>query len=483
MEAQAFASSSLCTEVDEKNLKQLLEAFGSVVSLKDIASAYCETGRNLNSTAEILCNMQGSTSGTCSSKSQNNAENTSSPSSSSSSVCPSNNISENVDIGKTKPKKGSASMGTVSDVIGKDYIRPKSQSNGLNEKSKPVIINSDDIPVSEIWDEKPELDSGSQSESMDSDLEEFLFKMLGKGFQLDKSVIQDVIGQCGYNMSRSIDKLLDMSVQTLEKSDDVIGVGAGNAKPSSSRRLDTNVENGGELILPRAETKTKDVQREVLESLFSVPDRFEEKEVTPIRPVRRSPHGQIVTKPPDDIIIEDFTFITRQLVNHRNDDENQMSYDDMRKALTEYWASMKESFKAALDAYIKKDYENAYRLKEEGNYYMMKARETDEKSAQKLINNRDEDEEFSIKMHHLEPKEALYILKFQLTSLSGLPTIRYLKFAVGTNTGDQKDKRRKRLITKLLEKEGIPWTEEGNGLIISVRADEIDPSKLSFAKK
>lgn len=184
-------SSSSYTDDDQNNLKQLLETFGSVVSLEDIASAYCETGRNLHSTAEILCNMQGSISGTSFSKSQDDLENTTGASSGSSS----NSISENGHIVKLKSKKCSASMGTVSDVIGKDYIRPRPQSNGLNEKLKPVKLNSDDFPVYEIWDEKKELASTSQSESMNNDLGEFLYKMLGNGFQLEMSVIQEVIGK------------------------------------------------------------------------------------------------------------------------------------------------------------------------------------------------------------------------------------------------------------------------------------------------
>lgn len=38
-------------------------------------------------------------------------------------------------------------------------------------------------------------------------------------------------------------------------------------------------------------------------------------------------------------------------------------------------------------------------------------------------------------------------------------------------------------VTKLLEEEGIPWTEEGNGWIVSLRVDEIDPNQLSFRTK
>lgn len=38
-------------------------------------------------------------------------------------------------------------------------------------------------------------------------------------------------------------------------------------------------------------------------------------------------------------------------------------------------------------------------------------------------------------------------------------------------------------IIKLLEEEGIPWTEEGNGWIFSIRVDVIDPKKFSLRTK
>ncbi|KAL0399375.1 UNVERIFIED_CONTAM: putative nuclear RNA export factor SDE5 [Sesamum radiatum] len=225
-------SSFSYTDEDQKNLKELLEAFGSI----------------------------GSVSGTSSSKSQDIVENTTSASSGG----PSDNILENAYITKSKSRKCSSSMGTVSNVIGKDYITPRPQSNGLKEKLKPVKINSDDFPVSEIWDEKKESASTSRSESMNNDIEEFLYKMLGNGFQLEKSVIQDVVDliffyvlnfqYCLMVMSKGcertnevnagiiwtcIDKLLDLSAATLEKSDDVIGIAAGNMK-----RMKDNLDLG-----------------------------------------------------------------------------------------------------------------------------------------------------------------------------------------------------------------------------------------------
>jgi hypothetical protein len=58
---------------------------------------------------------------------------------------------------------------------------------------------------------------------------------------------------------------------------------------------------------------------------------------------------------------------------------------------------------------------------------------------------------------------------------------KYLRVQLGEKKEDFKSKRKH--IVKLLEGESIPWTEEDGGLVIMIRVDEIDPKKLSFAKK
>ncbi|KAL1569902.1 putative nuclear RNA export factor SDE5 isoform X2 [Salvia divinorum] len=465
---------------DKNNLNILLEAFGSALSFEDIASSYCETGRNLDSTAEMLCNIQGSTSDT------QTADGLSSGSSS----------TDKGRIVKLNSGKCSASIGTVSGVIGKDYVNHRPHSKGSKERLKPMKINSNDFPVTEIWGEDKVPRVTSQAHPMDNDLGEFLYKMLGTGFQLDMGVIQQVIGQCGYNMPMCIDKLLDISAATLEKSDDVIGIATTNQKmnnihnvgstscPKQSQLLSGSDASGGDLsVLPQTEIGRKDVQREILEALFSAPDRFQDHQSTrPVRTHKQSPYGRIVAKPMEDKIVEDFTFITRQTINYRNYEANEASYDELRKAVMENWVTMKVYYKASMDAFIRKEFESAQNLLEQGDFYKTKAREADEKSAQKLIENSNKEEEYCINVHYLEPKDALYHMKLHLSSLCGLPSIQFMKVVVGT-AGDKKDKRRKLLITKLLEEEGITWAEEGNGWTISIRVDQIDHNKLSFINK
>ncbi|KAG6382446.1 hypothetical protein SASPL_157885 [Salvia splendens] len=170
------------------------------------------------------------------------------------------------------------------------------------------------------------------------------------------------------------------------------------------------------------------------------------------------------------------SFCMPQCVNSEANDE---SYDELRKAVAENWVTMKFYYKASMDAFMKKEFESAQNLLEQGNFYKTKAREADEKSAQKLIENSNKEEEYCINVHYLEPKDALYHMKLHLSSLCA---IQFMKVVVGTG-GDKKDKRRKLLITNLLEEEGITWTEEGNGWTISIRVDQIDHNKLSFINK
>lgn len=66
--------------------------------------------------------------------------------------------------------------------------------------------------------------------------------------------------------------------------------------------------------------KKKDTQREVLVSLFSVPDRIQDHQAStrPVTTRRQSAYGRIVAKPLEENLIEDFTFITRQPINDKS---------------------------------------------------------------------------------------------------------------------------------------------------------------------
>ncbi|GMJ10194.1 silencing defective 5 [Hibiscus trionum] len=501
------------SSLDEEALKVVLDAFGSKFSLEDIASAYYEAKGNVNVTGDILyAKNHGSTSIATTNTYGNKSvvasttpvellsgwesESTASP------EC----TSSNLNTGAIKSKRCSVSTGSVAGVIGKNYVKPRSSRTDCSDTTKPVKIDSKDLPISVIWSEEDPSSRTTKNGTTYGDLEKFLFQMLGDGFQLEKSVIQEVLVSCGFDVYKSMDKLLDMSAATLEKSDDVIGIAAEKfmgrclenesflirGKPQSKDF--SQCEEAASMMRnpkrsPRVNKEKVTQEKEILEALFTVAERSEEETERNrvVRAVRRAKaFGEVVTEPLKDTD----TSLTKNVVemlkvskdDGHDDDEN--SYDALRQAVKEYWITMKEYYKAAAEAYAEGDEARATKLMELGHFFNRKARDTDERSSAKMLESSCTDDEImSLDLRNFEPKEAVNLLRIHLTSVSGIPTIKYLRITVGTIEEDTKKAARRRLIMKQLEKESIKWKEEENGRVISIRVDVINPKILRFAKR
>ncbi|KAK2639103.1 hypothetical protein Ddye_026898 [Dipteronia dyeriana] len=201
MESIASTSNS---GVDVRDLEELLGTFGSHFSLEDIASAYFQANYNMNVTAEILFSKNYTTLATSidtskdklegggygkSLKLQSESENPSAKALEPASA------SDNVLHKPFKLKNCPVAMGTISTVIGKEYLRGKPLTDDSHEPTKPMKLNSKEFPASEIWSKEIPPSTTAMNGTMRPDIEEFLFKMLGDGFQLDTTVIQDVLGE------------------------------------------------------------------------------------------------------------------------------------------------------------------------------------------------------------------------------------------------------------------------------------------------
>lgn len=117
-----------------------------------------------------------------------------------SSEVPSGNVLQKVLDGEKnnrdlKSKRCSVSLGSVSGVIGKQYAKSRPLTADSTESKKPLKLDSRDFPVDEIWSEKNPPSMIARTGTVQVDVEEFLFKMLGDGFQLDVTVIQEVLGK------------------------------------------------------------------------------------------------------------------------------------------------------------------------------------------------------------------------------------------------------------------------------------------------
>lgn len=496
----------LFTDDDRKNLELLLDVFGSVASLNDIAAAYCKAGRNPAIAGDILGNVKASTSGTTTSASEEKLEDSVTLTSESefeevgdSVILTSESVSE-IDAKRAGPssskqKKLSVSMGTVSSMIPRDYVTNRSLITEISTRIKPLKLSADDCFAPELRNEK-----AAMSETLPSSVEEFLFKMLGSGFSLDKSVIEDVVGQCGYDMNKSIDKLIDMSAATLGKSDDILNIGveksvespdfasvASQETPSmlvpAIRSKENNKTKNG-LNLSKREQDRYELQKEILLALFDVPARHDDVDdvIRPLMEVGKSRRLSHVVEKPLHETLERQILTRMPRSDAKNGEVNEASYEVLRRAVKEYWITMKEYYKSASEAFFKGDHDKARKFLEEGQFFMNRARETDERSAQKLLETSYSKEIVTVNLHDLEPKDAVRLLKLQLNHLCGFSSIQYLKILVGI-TAEEANGPRKRLVLKFLERDSIAWTEEDNGTAIVIRSDVIDLKKMIFAKK
>ncbi|MFQ6655489.1 hypothetical protein Gotur_026017, partial [Gossypium turneri] len=194
---------------EEKALNNLLDAFESLFSLNDIASAYCEAGRNSNLAGLILCEMQGIPSLVSTDQSNNKVFTTDQPVSAATNECSGNRKNDelmessccnsfqsscqaNGDLRSSKQKARLVSKGTVSSMLGKGYMKSVPLANGSYAGTKPMKVDSKEVPISLFWGEK--LECNSQNEDlMYKDMEDFLFKMLGKEFRLERDVIGEIV--------------------------------------------------------------------------------------------------------------------------------------------------------------------------------------------------------------------------------------------------------------------------------------------------
>ncbi|XP_057513695.1 putative nuclear RNA export factor SDE5 isoform X3 [Actinidia eriantha] len=363
---------TLDEEEEKKSLEGLLNAFGSVFSLQEIASAYCKAKRDVDLAGVMLCDLRHNTSNSF-----------------------------------VQVSNSSCEISSASPCISISEI--SSHTEGNSKTSEPR-----NHPISG--------------------------------------------GCCGYDMPKSITTLLDLSTVSSEKTVNSFGASS--------------------------EVSTDTCQKSESLSHVEGPEEFPKTTIADDTGKRPENSGQMVVEPLRDITVDCKT----RNINAHNDiegNDKEDSYQALRKAVREYRATMNEYYKAAVDAFGKGDHALAGRLMDEGQFYHGKAREADEESVGMIFEDRNEETEetVSLDLHDQGAREAISLLKSHLSSLSGIPSMKFLKVITEMNGGEISKRTCKRLIIKLLKKESISWIEGENPGTILIRLDEIDPKRLSFARK
>ncbi|XP_048141549.1 putative nuclear RNA export factor SDE5 isoform X2 [Rhodamnia argentea] len=401
-----------------------------------------------------------------------------------------------------------ASMGSVSSFRGKEDVKAKLCSF---ETAKPLKLDAKLLSISDSY---PDIQSNPIME-MQKDMEDFLFKMLEDGFQLDRDLIGEVLGICGYDVKKSFEKLIEFSAIASKERSNLDGESSKKVgqihrdifPPSETlwqQKMfrDTNYA-GGERSrssqpksaeLTRQEIEKQNQEKEILATLFcAYKINDDEPPLTTGR--RRSflgntrrrsrAFGNVVIPPPGDLSPEDKVRGTDS-DRENNDHDMEDAYEVLRKAVLEHRRIMREYYGAAVEAYANGDRALAERLLEQGHFHKGKAREADEESNEKIYETRgrnaDADDEFLLDLRQQDPQEAVILLKSHLLSLPGIYSC--LKVAVKSYSGVDTFKGAcRRRILKLLENESIEWTQEGTTGNVSIALDKIQRERLSFYKK
>ncbi|XP_049933446.1 putative nuclear RNA export factor SDE5 isoform X2 [Nymphaea colorata] len=516
---------------ETKDLELLLHSFSSV-SLEEIASAYCRAGKDVEIAADILSGLRkeglaqvDQSDGACSLEPTHLEALATDPDNSrvKSNVCsnfegrqpfnyPRNEglvdcMQKNMKEPKSsKYRKASVSVGTVSSVIGKAYARPGIFQRGTCEhghKTTPTVkeMGKSDMTMNVLTSVS---DQSKKSHRMKS-IEEFLFSMFGDGFHLDKDMIRDILGNCDYDVQQAAKELLKLASTFVEdqihhfKDGDMLACGktemvdcpfdedvpteihAHSLKTCSEDSLKPKDSE------PCVAIKKNNLEREVLESLFSMPERSEQLP-------KKTGKTKMVWKA--KVVVESRPEASPVEPNLHPDEDKDNLYQEakvsefqaLRKSAQQQWDATKSYYEAAAQAYSEGNLDRAKYLLEEGKSYNTKGRELDEESAKffdsegPLCSNEETQSDVTLDVHDHGKRQAIQLLKLHLSSLSGIPSIQFLKIIAETYPQTGSGGSRRQAIVKFLDKEHIKWhEEEGNPGTIIVRLVDIERDKLSFA--
>ncbi|KAK9940775.1 hypothetical protein M0R45_017416 [Rubus argutus] len=475
-------------DAEQKAVAAITEAFSSV-SVEDAVSALREASGDPDKAAEILVHtladisdepFTSSTSSgvsgfdtgsdelfTSSSLSGVSGSDTGSTSGSGSSEgfesgCVQNLVSER--CFRNKQKRLIASAGMVSNVLGKEYVR--SRMTKLKGFKNGVAAGEEEA-------------------------EQFLCSMLGDDSDLNLAVIRDVLCQCGYDVEKALDYLLEVSLSSSKQSSrssncsltykedgrypigqfDSLTDQASDCTSYSSedniwysgypRRNYAEVLANSEAHSPISPSSTEsNLPQKVLESLFNI---SKSPEYEPRAMNWKNVVNKLQSLGPEFDVCSSSSAEAQQDTFAKGDE-----YHAFRGTARQHWDSMKSYYQKAATAYSKGSREHAGYLSEQGKVQTKLAQKADEKASQEIFKARNKDIEnvITIDLHGQHVKQAMKLLKIHLLLGTYAQSVQLIRVITGCGSHGLGKSKLKQSVIELVENEGITWTEENRGVVL-----------------
>ncbi|KAG2669964.1 hypothetical protein I3843_14G060800 [Carya illinoinensis] len=464
-------------DVGGKVPESLVEAF-SLASLDDAVSTFREVIGDRDKAAEIL-----------GASSADRAEDPSTCSTSGASLSGSSvgffemgcvqNVVKGKDFRGTKQKRVVAATGTVSTVLGKDYVNPRTPRRNVLDAStrfKGRLSNAC-IEIEET--------------------EQFLRSMLGDECELSMDVVRDVLCQCGYDIEKAFDALLELSASTseqsrngrypndsvnykedirflIERKDGFTDKASDCTSYSSESEFQDNIWSMGYgcrnyskvLTNPEADSPTRtrstepDLPQKVLESLFNISKSVEHE---PKKMNWRNLVKKMQSVGPGFDVCPSSVAEPQQYTGAKGEE-----YHVFRQPSTQQWASVRSCYQKASVAFSKGEKQYAACLSEQGKAHKKLAWEADEKASRNIFKARNKGIEnvVTIDLHGQHVKQAMQYVKAHLLFGTYVPSFQTLRVITGCGSHGIGKSIVKQSVIKLMQKEGIEWREENKGTLL-----------------
>ncbi|GAU27708.1 hypothetical protein TSUD_126540 [Trifolium subterraneum] len=339
---------------------------------------------------------------------------------------------------KQQKKKIVAATGTVSTILGNEYVR---RNSGRKKRFGNEIVDKEEA-------------------------EQFLYSMLGNDCDLNLAVVRDVLCQCGYDVEKiradnASKRSMNSNLSEASKgasaaaglASDVLLDLAATERSSNDRNSDFRVDNmDGTGFLVDYDRNDGLIDRRSECTSFSSEGDFSDG-IWGMGSYGRNSAA----------CLQYDNFEILLLASSKGEE-----YHTFREGARQEWDSVKCYFQKAATAYTKGDRGHAAYLSDQGKEQTKIAQKADTKASHDIFvaRNKDIENVITIDLHGQHVKPAMRMLKLHLLFGSYVPSVQMIRVITGCGSHGFGKSKLKQSVTKLLDEESIEWREENRGTVL-----------------